>query len=626
MKRTAGITASLFALLALALSISANAETVSAVVPLSPANENPPIAGLNAGGVFSITVVVNRDASGAILGGTVNFLGAVSFPGATTFTGLHIHEGVITANGPVRIDTGISAANPLVFATGTGLIDRTAQNVSAAVLQSLLSNPTGWYVNLHTTVNPGGAIRGQIVRFVETLATTVQMSPANEVPPITGLNASGVGTITVNPIRRVATGEVIGGTVTFSLTFGGFPDGTVLTGLHIHEGAAGTNAGVVINTGVGGANTITLPTGRGSLNFEVPITAAATIPVLQRLIANPVGFYVNLHTTVNTGGAIRGQLVPLAAPPIIHQSNTHFLETGSADATIILLATGIDTASTVLVNGTTVTGMLNTTTGGLSVTIPAALRANAGTLFVQARNTQGLLSAPVIIPVAAAASVNSVAVTTTDAAKYGNLAAPGAIVAGFGARLASQAVSATALPLPTALDGTSVYVNGVAARLIFVSGNQINYLIPVGTAVGQAAIVVVARDGTVSRGALNIAQSAPGLFTMLNNGTGAPAAVASADGQNFNILMGNPDGTPREIGAGNFVALFGAGFRFASSAMTMMIGTTNVTPAFVGAQGQFDGLDQINLQIPQSMAGAGNVDLIFSVDGRMSNLVKLRIR
>jgi uncharacterized protein (TIGR03437 family) len=236
------------------------------------------------------------------------------------------------------------------------------------------------------------------------------------------------------------------------------------------------------------------------------------------------------------------------------------------------------------------------------------------------------MSAPLTIPVAAAANVNTTALTTTDAAKYGALGAPEAIVAGFGTRLSAATVPATSLPLPTSLDGTSIYVNGVAARLIFVSPTQANYLVPASTVVGPAAVVAVARDGTVSRGALTVAQSAAAVFTSNAQGTGAPAAVASADGQVFNIPMGNADGTPREIGAGNFVALFATGVRYTSSAMAMTVGSTNVTPLFVGAQGGFEGLDQINLQIPASMAGAGEVNLTFTIDGKTSNPVRLRIR
>jgi uncharacterized protein (TIGR03437 family) len=311
---------------------------------------------------------------------------------------------------------------------------------------------------------------------------------------------------------------------------------------------------------------------------------------------------------------------------VIQQANTYFLETGMTDAPIVLLVSGIDLASTVMVNGSPVMAALDINTGALGVTIPGTARASAGNLFVQVRNGAGLMSAPLTLVVATSANVNATPVTTTDAAKFGNLVSPESIATGFGTNLATATVSATTQPLPFALDGTSVFVNGVAARLFFVSATQMNYLVPPGTTLGPASVVVVNKNGQVSRGVVNVSQSAPAIFTAKADGTGAPAAVASADGMVFNILMGNPDGTPREVAAGNFVALFGIGLRFASTGMAMTIGTTSVTALFVGPQGTLDGLDQVNLQIPASMAGAGDVNLIFTMDGKMSNAVRLRIR
>ena len=162
------------------------------------------------------------------------------------------------------------------------------------------------------------------------------------------------------------------------------------------------------------------------------------------------------------------------------------------------------------------------------------------------------MSAPIQIVVAPAASVNSVAAVTVDAAKFGAGAAPDSIASLFGTKLASTTVSAPATgALPTALDGTSVYVSGAAAPLFFVSTGQINYLVPNGTPAGPAQVVVVAKDGSVSRGTVNISQSSPAIFTRTANGAGAPAAVASADGTTFNISMSNADGTPVAIDAGN---------------------------------------------------------------------------
>jgi uncharacterized protein (TIGR03437 family) len=102
--------------------------------------------------------------------------------------------------------------------------------------------------------------------------------------------------------------------------------------------------------------------------------------------------------------------------------------------------------------------------------------------------------------------------------------------------------------------------------------------------------------------------------------------VASADGQVFNINLSNADGTAVAIDAGNFVSLFGTGFRYTSAPITLSIGGTAVTPLGFAAQSEFAGLDQLNLQIPQSLAGKGDVDLIMTADGKTSNTVKLKIK
>jgi uncharacterized protein (TIGR03437 family) len=72
--------------------------------------------------------------------------------------------------------------------------------------------------------------------------------------------------------------------------------------------------------------------------------------------------------------------------------------------------------------------------------------------------------------------------------------------------------------------------------------------------------------------------------------------------------------------------IFGTGLRFGSALPTLTIGGVNVTPTFSGPQGGFVGLDQINFQIPASLAGRGEVDLTITIDGRTSNVGRLRIQ
>ena len=67
-----------------------------------------------------------------------------------------------------------------------------------------------------------------------------------------------------------------------------------------------------------------------------------------------------------------------------------------------------------------------------------------------------------------------------NAADYTAAVAPGMLIAVFGDSMASKVSSAAGTPLPTALDGTSVEVDGQAIPLFFVSAKQINAQMPFG--------------------------------------------------------------------------------------------------------------------------------------------------
>lgn len=617
--------AALFLLFAVA---AARAETISASVPMSPSNEitpNPPIVQPGATGAFQITVNVTRDGAGAITGGAIRFLGNVAFPQAITTVGLHIHEGAATINGPVRFDTGLSAANPVAFATGKGVVDLTV-TITATNLEAFkrfIANPAGFYVNLHTTENPGGAIRGQILKLEEAVAITVNMSTANEVPPITTATASGVATILVTPVRNPTTGALIGGNVTFSMSYD-LPVNSTIVGLHIHRGDAGVNGPVVINTGINSTtNAITLPTGKGSLAITSAANTTLSFEAMRDLLANPSGFYVNLHTSDFPNGIIRSQLTAPAAPPVIQAASTYFLPTGATDATVTLTLTGVDLTSSVLINGTPATVTPDLVAGTAALTVPAALLATEGTLWVQARNGAGLLSN--LVGIVVATNPNTFPLTTVDAAKFGPTVAPDSIASIFGTDLASTFVQGATVPLPVQLDGTKVYVNGVLAPLFAVSPLQANIAIPFGTLPGPASVVITNKNGLVSRGVVTVTPSSPAIFTSSGNGTGAPAAVATKDGVTFTFL-GNPDGSPVPVDAGSVAVLFGTGFRYNSTGATVTIGGDPGTVAFIGPQGTLAAVDQINIPIPASLAGKGAVDLILTVDGKAANTVKLIIK
>jgi len=132
---------------------------------LSAANEVPPVSGPEASGSGTATVIIRtaRNVSGQLSAATAEFRIELSgFPAGTVITGAHIHEGAAGANGPVRVNTGITADAPLELAGGSGVIAKVGIVVDVEVAQQILANPGNWYVNVHSTNNPGGVVRGQL--------------------------------------------------------------------------------------------------------------------------------------------------------------------------------------------------------------------------------------------------------------------------------------------------------------------------------------------------------------------------------------------------------------------------------------------------------------------------------
>ena len=76
----------------------------------------------------------------------------------------HIHSGAAGTVGPPVVALPISLAAPLVSPTGAILIQFSGVAVSADAAAAILANPAGFYVNLHSAVNPGGVVRGHLVR------------------------------------------------------------------------------------------------------------------------------------------------------------------------------------------------------------------------------------------------------------------------------------------------------------------------------------------------------------------------------------------------------------------------------------------------------------------------------
>jgi uncharacterized protein (TIGR03437 family) len=74
--------------------------------------------------------------------------------------------------------------------------------------------------------------------------------------------------------------------------------------------------------------------------------------------------------------------------------------------------------------------------------------------------------------------------------------------------------------------------------------------------------------------------------------------------------------------------LFGTGIRARSTlaGVTATIGGTAAEVQYAGPQGDYVGLDQVNVRVPRSLAGRGDVDIVLTVDGKTANVVTVNIQ
>jgi uncharacterized protein (TIGR03437 family) len=203
--------------------------------------------------------------------------------------------------------------------------------------------------------------------------------------------------------------------------------------------------------------------------------------------------------------------------------------------------------------------------------------------------------------------------------------APGAIGSAFGSGLQGARV--------TVADGAGTLQD---ATVLFSSAGQINYLIPGDAVTGRGAVNLTTANGNTLSTALEISDVAPGIFTANGNGKGVAAAqvvLIGSDGSQKYVPVaqcgaapGSCVAQPVSLGSGQAaLILYGTGIRGLSSLDNVRcnIGGVSAPILYAGEQGGFQGLDQVNVLIPRELAGRGEVDVTLSVDGQLSNTVRV---
>jgi hypothetical protein len=132
---------------------------------LRPANEVPPITNSESTGSGTVTITfdVTKDTAGNILTSAATFVVSLSgFPAGTPITAAHIHPGAVGVNGSPAVNLSL-AAGEVVLTSGSAPITKVVSGIDAALTQTIINNPAGYYFNVHTSLNGGGVARGQLV-------------------------------------------------------------------------------------------------------------------------------------------------------------------------------------------------------------------------------------------------------------------------------------------------------------------------------------------------------------------------------------------------------------------------------------------------------------------------------
>jgi uncharacterized protein (TIGR03437 family) len=242
----------------------------------------------------------------------------------------------------------------------------------------------------------------------------------------------------------------------------------------------------------------------------------------------------------------------------------------------------------------------------------------AAILMAAPHNVQAV-AAPAPTPPAASVVVNA-ASQTTDLA-------PGSLATLYNASSANATGTAPtgpgAGPLPQSLAGVTLVCNGQLLPLLYVSPQQINFLLPSNLTPGPQTLEVQNSSGNVVEVNFQVVTTAPGLFSAVHaDGTPITAAAPAGAGETVSVY-----GT----GLGPYQQPFPDGFPAPTvppdpllNSVQMVINGESVVPAFAGAAPGMAGIAVMQFSIPGDLQ-SGTWDLAVTVSGAGSNTISIQV-
>jgi uncharacterized protein (TIGR03437 family) len=301
--------------------------------------------------------------------------------------------------------------------------------------------------------------------------------------------------------------------------------------------------------------------------------------------------------------------VPSVSPAAVSMSVSGTSQTTASSVALSFTGVSPQWTATVLVSGRTANWLqVSPLTGSAAAQLKLQASSTglvngvySATLVIQAINAiPQYISVPVVFVVGPSSTTSIGAVT--NAALFQNAAAPvapGALATIWGSALAPATQQAGSLPLPLAMQGVSVTVNGVFAPLLYVSPGQMNIQIPYETGAGTA-VLGVNNNGQIASFPFQVAASGPGIFNgVYENNNSVPIDSGQRGGILILYITGDGDASPpATTGAPPPANTPVANLPAPRLPVTVTVGGALATIQFIGIPTWSVGVTQINFVVP----------------------------
>ena len=175
-------------------------------------------------------------------------------------------------------------------------------------------------------------------------------------------------------------------------------------------------------------------------------------------------------------------------------------------------------------------------------------------------------------------------------------------------------------------------------EILYSDPGQLNAIFPADSAPGDYTLLVRRPNWPDAQSPLTVAPVSPGLFTLNASGLLAASLVRTKPRlpQSWEPVYqldaaGNILARPIVFGEADedlslVVYCTGVRGRTALSTVNLHLSDLDLAPAYAGPQLQYPGLDQVNVHLPRSLAGAGPVNIRLEIENSTSNTATLTFR